>query len=108
MKLQVISILFLLLYTFNVVSKGCHPEITFLKGLFIFYIYIYRGLWLEIQTAVNRLLWGLETELSSSARAIPALNSKPLSNRGNDSPHTTLRKIELVHLLVSMVPQYFL
>lgn len=36
-------------------------------------------LWLEIQTAVNRLLRGLGTEFSSSARAIPALNSKTLT-----------------------------
>lgn len=70
---------------------------------------MYGGLWLELQTAVNRLLWGLGTELSSSVRAILALNSKPLSNQGNDSPHTQhLGRLVLVHQFVSLVPQYFL
>lgn len=70
---------------------------------------MYGGLWLELLTAVNRLLWGLGTELSSSVRAILALNSKPLSNQGNDSPpHKHLGRLVLVHQFVSLVPQYFL
>lgn len=69
---------------------------------------MYGELWLELQTAVNPLLWGLGTELSSSVRAILSLNSKPLSNQGNNSPTQHLGRLALVLLLISLVPQYFL
>jgi hypothetical protein len=58
-----------------------------------------------------RVTWGLGTELNSSARAIPALHLQATcltSRKWLFLPQAILKTWPLVHLFISLVPQYFL